>query len=639
MKLAPVLPLQAKPRPKPSVWKRLLARVWGSGDSTEPVTLDAPTVAWAASRVAKAHPGPAGVLPDRRINRHEPHVLNLHAVAASTAPVRALAVAHERANAVGTVELSCCAEGLQIRFVRISAFTDGYVPYPMTVGQLVTIPYQRVTRVEVDDDELVHLWLDPSSTPYNKLALAGLVRDESFDHVASHRQRRRLERNVSVAALLVWMPVALGLNVAFRSVSSALLLAISLTLAGTLHLVRGSIASRLVLFSRTTAQVREELLGELSWRLPPGRVRREALAPRVAPQAPVAASEQPAEAGTLRGMLTTASVVAAAAVLVIIVGRQLLITPFPQTSLGIESLVAPSEPIAPVHSVPATSPIEPDQPPPKRMLPACRCDRADSALWNDGLPRLSVLARNRGGRSTYDRPSVYPEIAVVNNTSQDLKDIVMVVDFIVGPREGRPARVVGKQDLFWEGKLAPGLAVKWRTKGRGDDFSVTSFVPGLLTDQGVEPAPADAFYKLSMTANTPSVRLHGAMMLAYLGDARVSEALEKLRNEGREEMAETLDLLAQATRPVRVCQVRASAAPQQQSALQVEACVFNASQQDKLDPIIAVTTTREGETRQSRWNLGAVLPAGAGVVTSGVADVASGESDEQGVEVNVVVES
>ena len=573
--------------------------------------------------------------------------------ARTTVPMRAVAVAHEKSNAVGTIELSCTAAGLQIQFVRISAYTDGYVPYPTTSSERVTVPYEQVARVEVDGDGLVHLTVDASCTPYSRMVLAGLVRDPSFDHVASHRARARIERNVTLAALVVWIPVALMLRAAAPNMSALFVMGIAASIGALLHIVRRDVAAKLVLFNRSSEQVRDELLSELRFRLAPGRVRSMPMPSDVpAPEAAPAALGEPegAEAGGLRGLFVTAGVVGAAAAIAILVGKNLLFSspPEPDAQWGKDQDQAwawldRDEKAASSNENASTNAAASIAPDPTPIIPPpspCSCDRSDSPLWADGLPRMSILAHNRPGPTSYDRPSVYPEIAVVNNSSEDLKDIVMVVDFLLAARDGRKARVVDKQDLFWEGRLAPGKAVKWRVRGRGDDYSVTSFVSGMIGQDDVKTAPADAFYKLSITANTPSVRLHGTKMLAYLGDERVSEGLEKLREEGREDMADTVEQIALAARPLRVCSVSAQLDPNNKGQMVVKACVFNAGPTEVPQAMVTAHAKLLDASNENRWALREGLRSKTGIITAGTVEVprADDAADPKTTMVRVVAE-
>lgn len=550
--------------------------------------------------------------------------------AVCTEAFRAVAVAHEESNAIGTVELSCGPRGLSIQFVRISTHSDGYVPYPSTAGHRITVPYDQVARVLVDTAGLVHLRLDPSCTPYNKLVLAGLVRDADFDHAVSYRRRAAVEQGVSLAALLAWVPLAFGLRTLAAPLSPVLLLAIAATVSGIVHTLRRDIARRLVLFGPQTKRLRTEFIAQLALCVGHERlVRGPAEEPvrSVTAQPPVDESEV-AEAGGLKTLFATAGVVAAIALVAIVLGKNLLFTiPTPSTS----SLLTP-EPWSPASPTDNTvraalsqgGGVAPGSTPraPGFVLPSCTCEHPDSPLWNDGIPLLSVLARNRPAAVEPARPTVRAEIAVVNNGSDDLKDVMLVVDFM-GKKDGTgPVRVLGQKGLYQEGKLRPGEAIKWRVKGRGDDFAVTSFVSGKLGDPGINPAPADAFYKL-LFAHTPVVRAHGAMMLAYLGDGRTREAVEKLEREGNPETLPTLAQIADAARLLRVCSVKIAPAPGPATALRLEACVFNASTETRNRPMITARVRTGQERMETRWEVEASLTAGTGVRTSGVIEVAS----------------
>ena len=543
-----------------------------------------------------------------------------------TPPVRAIAVAHENANAVGTVELCCAPQGLVIEFVRISAYSEGYIPYPATSSELVTIPYNQVSKVEVDPDGIVHLNVNPSCTHFNRLALAGLTHNTQFDHAVSFLRRTRIERTVTIVALCLWVPLSIVLHLLFPSSSGSVLFGVPISASLVLHLLRRDVASKLVLFSRSSSARRSELLFALAHRLTPGTVRSDFAASDLPILSSAAASSdesQESDSGSMRGLFATAGVVAAVTALTILVGKNLLFSS-PSEPYGAWNNrendgrlpSSSSEPLAP-----AVSAIVPDSTPVVLPPPPCTCERADSPLWADGIPRMSVLASNRPGVTSFDRPSVYPEIAIVNNTSEDLRDVVMVVDFLLAPRDGQKARVVEKQDLFWEGRLGPGKAVKWRVRGRGDDFAVNSFVKGSLGN-GVEPAPADAFYKLALSANTQSVRLHGTKMLAYLGDDRVAEGLEKLRVDGAFESDDTALQIAAASHPLRVCAIQSDPDPSDDSKLVVKACVYNAASVPATRPWITATASFSASTSAfGRWPMPEDLPSRSGSVTIGTISV------------------
>ncbi|MCL2823647.1 MAG: hypothetical protein FWD57_06620, partial [Polyangiaceae bacterium] len=334
------------------------------------------------------------------------------------------------------------------------------------------------------------------------------------------------------------------------------------------------------------------------------------------------------DVGSLRGLFAVAGVMAAVSAVTILIGKNLLFsspTEHQANWNGPDNSRYQSQPASAPFASSAAS-IDPDPVPVIPPPPPCMCERADSPLWSDGVPRMSVIAHNRPGTTSYDRPSVYPEIAVVNNSSDDLKDVVMVVDFLLGPRDGRKARVIDKQDLFWEGRLGPGKAVKWRISGRGDDYVVKSFVDGTI-GQGTKPAAADAFYTLTMTANTPSVRLHGAMMLAYLGDARVVEGLEKLRREGRPEQEDMVLQIEAASQALRVCSVYSAPDPGDASKLVVKACVYNSASVDATRPWVTARAQFGSVSSDARWPLPEDLRSKTGLITTGSIRVPSSGDD------------
>lgn len=581
----------------------------------------------------------------------------------TTAALRAIAVAHEHSNAVGTVDLSCTAAGLVVQFVRISAYTDGYVPYPSTSSERIVVPYEKVARVQVDDDGLVHLDLDPTCTPYNRLVLAGLARDRNFDHVISHRHRQRIAHRVTIAALVAWIPLAMMLRWMLPNVAAFFIMAMSACVSIALYFTREQIATKLVLFGSTTQQVRDELVSELRYRLGPGKVQMGLDGAGALSQQPSAALAQPSalgepdevQGGSLRGLFVTAGLVATAAAIAILVGKNLLFSSErTQQAWGSDLQqaweFARSEPASTAGQQPSTQIVQPaisaDPTPVVIPAPACTCDRADSPLWVGGIDRMTILSSNRPGTTSLERPSVYPEIAIVNNSSTDLKDIVMVVDFLHVGADGHKPRIVDKQDLFWEGVLAPGKAVKWRVRGRGDDFTVTSFVTGQLGDAGIEPAPADAFYKLAMTANTPSVRMHGTKMLAYLGDPRVSEGLDKLRSEPQsgqseqqaEQLATTLEQIASAARPLRVCSTVVEKSLQNPQQFVVKACVFNAGDTPIDQSLITAQAKLDDDIVHSRWTFTDKLAPHSGVITKGTVQLPSDNVDTAHMMMTVIAE-
>jgi hypothetical protein len=104
-------------------------------------------------------------------------------------------------------------------------------------------------------------------------------------------------------------------------------------------------------------------------------------------------------------------------------------------------------------------------------------------------------------------------------------------------------------------------------------------VAGDIGPGGDGAAPTNLIATL-LGANHRPVRLHGAMLLAYLGDPRARAATLELKEALREDEAPYLDRVLRALGEVRACELRVSRAGQRRT---VEACVFNAANEPRQD--------------------------------------------------------
>jgi hypothetical protein len=273
-------------------------------------------------------------------------------------------------------------------------------------------------------------------------------------------------------------------------------------------------------------------------------------------------------------------------------------------------------------------------------------------LWGDGIPQLSILISPRRGRvgqiwvqagetvqvlgpeddggrgpeqadaaegtggagggepaepSTEKRRShgrghaqeVAFDLAVVNNGALALDTVSLIVTFAQRTATGRRTAIV-ERGLFWPAELRPGRAVKWEVEAEGSEFRVDCELSDKL---GVVPAAtADSFYGL-LDARLTVVRLHGAMMLAYLGDARARQAAMSLGPlSARSELARGELLRTQQS--LRLCDRK----PQHGG---LELCVHNGT--DRLVRAVALTEAGEQTEAPRRWQIADYFLPGRGL--------------------------
>ena len=65
--------------------------------------------------------------------------------------VRAVAIASDRSNAIGTVELECTPHGLVVVHLGVGAFSEDYAPAALTSGTRVLVPWAAVDEATIDE--------------------------------------------------------------------------------------------------------------------------------------------------------------------------------------------------------------------------------------------------------------------------------------------------------------------------------------------------------------------------------------------------------------------------------------------------------------------------------------------------------
>jgi hypothetical protein len=509
--------------------------------------------------------------------------------------VRAVAVASERSNAIGTVELECTPHGLMLVHLGVGAFSEDYAPAALTTGTRVLVPWAAIDRAEIEGDRLF-LAFEPALSPHHRLLLANFSSGRSVAPDTLRRQRTIVRLAAISAAIVIALA---GSEVARRLLATGPALATGVALGGaTLVLLFGLLADRLVAYGGLPPEgVREAFESEMDVYLPA-----------------LERSEQPTPPKKLRA-LTLGELQG-------LLPRTTFAIAVTLTASGLAAVLVArwtfrSEPERTTRSAVreesrreiAASPDEDAPPPPPRPRPAarpkvaaaapasgpagaaltlgdpCRCARADSLLWADPPPRLSILLlkqRARAGRGSLEHESVRKrytdvDVAVVNNSASELESITLQVLFYTRDKGTERKAQTDNRPLFYEGPLLAGQAIKWGTHAEGTEVEIQGPALGSLGDEGQSAAPSDRFAEL-LAANHRPVRLHAAMMLAYLGDPRAREGLLKLREALREDEAPYLDRLLQATGDVRVCRLNVK---QDSAGADVSACLFNVAAEAK----------------------------------------------------------
>lgn len=515
---------------------------------------------------------------------------------------RAIAMASERSNAVGTVELECAPAGLSLVYLGVGAFAEGYIPINQAQNEQLLVPWPQLAEASLDGEQLF-LALDPALSPLNRLCLVNFSTGNGAHHHKLYR-RRLLVRLATVGAAVSGALIACAAAFHLAPGTSALsALGIALTTAVGLC-VLGMFADQLLKSGGLEgALAREAFVNDISGFLP-NLVRSPIAPPSTAPKTPPLAYFQ--------GLLprTTAAVVLSltALTLAFVLMARWLLTSDPahelaahtprlrdQTEAALrEGRVAAAEPGGASETAAPSAQRAPSAPAVASGAPAaaavtvadaasaCRCRRSDSLLWQNPIPQLSVLTlskhvrRGREEDERKDKNYLDAQIAIVNNSSDPLRDVALSVEFFErDPPPSNKRYSTATRPLFFEGPLLPGQAIKWDVEARGSEFEVHNALNGDVGVEGENAAPTNLLAELLHAHNRP-VRMHGAMLLSFFGDPRAKDAILELREALREDEAPYLDRLLQAVSPVHVCALKVAEFGESRGA---SACVFNASKE------------------------------------------------------------
>jgi hypothetical protein len=212
--------------------------------------------------------------------------------------------------------------------------------------------------------------------------------------------------------------------------------------------------------------------------------------------------------------------------------------------------------------------------------PGCECIRHESVLWQQAPPRVSLLVTDQQRRVHGSHEHIELELSAINNTDRELEKLLLKVVFYPPNLDAaaEPAPPVTRE-LYFKGPLAPGHLVRWKAQARASRFEVQPLDLGRLDDDGIDTAPGDAFLELAATRQR-TVQLHAAMMLAFLGDARAQDALQRLEAPLESDEQQYYERVLDGTRELRVCELVLSPSG---PATRVQACLYNAANEPQND--------------------------------------------------------
>lgn len=475
--------------------------------------------------------------------------------------VRAISLASARSNVVGAIEIECSLAGLSITYLDAALLGDQGAPVVIDAGRQVNVSWSQVRDARVLGDA-VAFEIDPTPWPAQRLLL---VRFEATRSTGPRRifGRRLATRAIGLGlALVVTLALALALPRSWPEMgwrpALSIGAAMGLLVLGIAVLIDGLVASG-GLRSRI---VRDLFIGELLG-LVPGLPR----------------DPTPVRAKNIRwpragGVAPRATL----AVLLFLLSMVLIAAAMPHRTLSrVESPTVQADRASAVTAS-AASP-DPVAPPGTyvQILGPCECPRDEGPLGNEPLPRVSLLTVSSRSVERSGRSHVELELAAVNNGSRDVADLAAVVEFSEDDKHpwSRPVNVSVR--AVFHKSLASGAAIKWHVEAEGEivrfraPTSRGALLEGTVHHDGEGAAPTSAIAEL-LDARSAAVRMHGAMLLAYLDDAHAKDQITKLQSAAAEPEKTYLGRLIDAIGDLRSCRVGTVTETGRQ---RVSACLVN----------------------------------------------------------------
>jgi len=505
--------------------------------------------------------------------------------------VRAIAIASEHANTVGTVELECTAAGLEVTYVDAARVGADGATIAFTNNQRMVIDWSRVLQARpLGSANLLELDL-PHAGAQRCLLVHFTTGNEVTLQVV--QQRRLLLRLwIMGIAVVVASAIALAAPRMSPSIGPIAGLVSGALFAGLLITIGLTTERWLADGGRRSRAIRDAFIGDLLSFMP--ALNRDPLAPAPKPFK-LPRFDRVLPRTTLAISLTLAGALLAALVMF----RWIVSAPTSSEVAQVHAERVAKEParieVEEPRAAPAPVPLPtvteanladaavPSRPSQDstavaRLTGPCDCPRSDSLLWSKPIPSLSlvVLASRRYKRKEHDRVEL--EFAAINNSNQDISELTSMAEFFQqDPPPSSKLISVSTRAVYFDGPLRPGAAIKWHVDAEGMTFRLHPAaengrpITGTIDEHGDNAAPTNSIALLLKAHNRP-VRLHGAMLLAYLRDPRARDAAVELGDSLRDSESSYLRRLMEALGEIRTCQVQVSTSGAHR---RVFACVFN----------------------------------------------------------------
>jgi len=460
--------------------------------------------------------------------------------------IGALAIAAYGSSFVGAVRLTCADDVLTIELVRAAGFSSGFVPGATAEAVSFSLPYVAVRGLARRGRCLAIAFDRRAGAPLDRLCLVRFGDDPLAMLLGAHG-RRALARFASFA-----LPLPTAILAALRAPAALVSglggrAALGVLVGLLVFAVLRELCDWITWGGLRSVRARDTFEAELALRLGVSPARAEARAWTGEDLGPSIESSWRPLAAVVSVVLVFAGAIAAV--------QYERTRPPP-----------PPPPLAQIWFGPHFQRIRRLIPPPP-VVDRCTCQRANSPLWIEGIPIVSVVVAARdGSMEVAPRPGGKRYdffVFAVNNTNRPLHDVDVTLMFARRDKSGN--RVNTAERGLHADRISAGTSARWRVRAPGTEYWIE---PSRLGKLGTEAnaAEADLFAALG-AVKYPALRAHAAMMLAYLRDPRAKDAANSLVGGG--DAVERLRAqILRAASPEFACAVTPSGT-------QFEVCVVN----------------------------------------------------------------